>query len=91
VLATKLRHRVANPMFVVDEVEKALSNSEHASLWDVLLTVPGFESASSFLDSSVGAQADLSAALCLATAERAVRAKLLDDATRLPMGFRGSA
>lgn len=58
----------ANPIVMVDEIEKAPVRNDHGRLWDVLLTMLEPETSKRFLDPSLQVECDLSAISFVATA-----------------------
>lgn len=62
------RHGIANPMMLVDEIEKAATRTDHGRLWDALLPMLERETASRYPDPAFQAEIDLSWISWLATA-----------------------
>jgi ATP-dependent Lon protease len=60
--------RIANPIVMVDEIEKAGTSSRNGRLWDALLPFLERETASRYRDVSLDAELDLSGILHIATA-----------------------
>jgi ATP-dependent Lon protease len=60
--------RIANPVLMVDEIEKAATSSRNGRLWDALLPFLERETASRYRDVSLDAELDLSGILHIATA-----------------------
>ena len=60
--------RVANPIFLVDELEKASSNSHNGRIWDVLLQLLEPASSKTYLDECLQVPCDLSWVSWIATA-----------------------
>jgi ATP-dependent Lon protease len=60
--------RIANPVLMVDEIEKAGTSSRNGRLWDALLPFLERETASRYRDVSLDAELDLSGILHIATA-----------------------
>lgn len=58
----------ANPIVMVDEIDKAPIRNDHGRLWDVLLTMLEPETAQRFLDPSLQVECDLSMISFVATA-----------------------
>lgn len=58
----------ANPIVMVDEIDKAPIRNDHGRLWDVLLTMLEPETSRRFLDPSLQVECDLSAVSFVATA-----------------------
>ena len=68
VLQTMATELVANPIFLVDELEKASPDSKNGRLWDVLLQLLEPSSAKIYLDECLQVPADLSWVSWIATA-----------------------
>lgn len=62
------RARAANPLVLVDEVEKAASRTDHGRLWDALLPFLEGETASTYPDPALQVDLDLSAVSFVMTA-----------------------
>lgn len=62
------QHGVANPLIVVDEIDKAAESSYHGSLQAALLPLLEYESARRFMDPCLTVPCDLSAVTWLLTA-----------------------
>ncbi|MDP3410526.1 AAA family ATPase [Bosea sp. (in: a-proteobacteria)] len=60
--------RHANPIVMIDEIEKAPTRSDYGRLWDVLLSMLEPETARRFLDPSLQVECNLSMVTFLATA-----------------------
>lgn len=60
--------QVANPLIVVDELDKASPDSRNGRIWDVLLQLLEPASSKSFLDECLGVPADISKVSWIATA-----------------------
>lgn len=60
--------RHANPVIMVDEIEKAPTRSDYGRLWDVLLSMLEPETSKRFLDPSMQVECDLSMVSFVATA-----------------------
>ncbi len=58
----------ANPIVMVDEIEKAPVRNDHGRLWDVLLTMLEPETSKRFLDPSLQVECDLSTVSFIGTA-----------------------
>lgn len=67
VLQTMATELVANPIFLVDELEKASPDSRNGRLWDVLLQLLEPSSAKTYLDECLQVPADLSWVSWIAT------------------------
>lgn len=63
-----LAYRIANPIAMVDEIEKASANSRNGALWSVLLQHTERETAARLRDAALDAELDLSWVGHLATA-----------------------
>ncbi|WP_339037512.1 hypothetical protein WHZ78_07295 [Bradyrhizobium symbiodeficiens] len=63
-----LQFRIANPIAMVDEIEKASHNERNGALWSVLMSHTERETAGRFRDVSLDAELDLSWVSHLATA-----------------------
>lgn len=61
--------RIANPIVMVDEIEKAGTSSRNGRLWDALLTFLERETAARYRDVSLDAELDLSWVSHIATAD----------------------
>jgi hypothetical protein len=68
VLQTMATELVANPIFLVDELEKSSPDSRNGRLWDVLLQLLEPSSAKTYLDECLQVPADLSWVSWIATA-----------------------
>lgn len=68
VLQTMATEMVANPIFLVDELEKASPDNRNGRLWDVLLQLLEPSSAKTYLDECLQVPADLSWVSWIATA-----------------------
>lgn len=62
------RYGIANPLILVDELEKAAARSDHGRLWDSLLPLLEAETARAYLDPAFQAEVDLSHVSWVATA-----------------------
>jgi len=62
------RFGIANPVILVDELEKAPTRSDHGRLWDSLLPLLEAETARAYLDPAFQAEVDLSHVSWIATA-----------------------
>jgi hypothetical protein len=62
------RGRVANPLVLVDEVDKAATRTDHGRLWDALLPFLERETASAYPDPALQVDLDLSAVSFVMTA-----------------------
>ncbi len=62
------RGRVANPLVLVDEVDKAATRADHGRLWDALLPFLERETAASYPDPALQVDLDLSAVSFVMTA-----------------------
>ncbi|GEP05304.1 AAA family ATPase [Methylobacterium oxalidis] len=67
-LMAMARFGVANPMMLVDEIEKAATRSDYGRLWDALLPMLEAETAKVYPDPAFQAEVDLSQISWLATA-----------------------
>lgn len=74
------RYSQANPLLLVDEVDKAATRSEYGRLWDSMLQVLDHETASRFPDPSLQADLDLSwvSVVCTANQTSGLPGPLLD-------------
>lgn len=63
-----LQYRIANPIAMVDEIEKASANPRNGALWSVLLQHTERETAARLRDAALDAELDLSWVCHLATA-----------------------
>ncbi|MEE7505148.1 AAA family ATPase [Methylobacterium mesophilicum] len=74
------RHAQANPLVLVDEIDKAATRSEYGRLWDAMLQLLDPENASRFPDPSLQAELDLSwvTVVCTANAHAGLPGPLLD-------------
>lgn len=68
VLQTMVTEKVANPLFMVDELEKASPDNRNGRLWDVLLQLLEPASSKSYLDECLQVPCDLSWVSWIATA-----------------------
>jgi ATP-dependent Lon protease len=62
--------RIANPLVLVDEIEKAATRSDNGRLWDVLLAFLEAETSSRYPDPALQTNLDLSQVSYVATANR---------------------
>jgi len=62
------RHGIANPIILVDEIEKAATRTDHGRLWDTLLPLLESETARAYPDLAFQAEVDLSHVSWIATA-----------------------
>jgi ATP-dependent Lon protease len=87
VLAAIGRHGHANPMILLDEIEKAQTRQDQGRLWDTLLGLMEPETSRRFTDSALQVECDLSHALYIATANefRGIPTPLLDRLLVLKM------
>lgn len=69
-LMAMARYGVANPMMLVDEIEKAATRTDYGRLWDALLPMLEAETARTYPDPAFQAEVDLSQISWLATANR---------------------
>lgn len=67
-LMAMARHGVANPLILVDELEKAATRSDYGRLWDALLPMIESETSKSYPDPAFQTEVDLSHVCWLATA-----------------------
>ncbi|MER2269246.1 AAA family ATPase [Methylobacterium oxalidis] len=67
-LMAMARHGSANPVMLVDEIEKAATRSDYGRLWDALLPMLEPETARTYPDPAFQAEVDLSFVSWLATA-----------------------
>lgn len=67
-LSTIADQRIANPILMLDEIDKSATGREHGRLLDLVLSLLEEESAAEFVDSFVQAPCDLSSVLWIATA-----------------------
>ncbi|MEE7493295.1 AAA family ATPase [Methylobacterium oryzae] len=64
------RHRQANPIVMVDEVDKAATRTDHGRLWDSMLQALDPENAARFPDPSLQVELDISWASVICTANQ---------------------
>jgi hypothetical protein len=67
-LMAMARHGVANPMMLIDELEKAATRTDYGRLWDALLPMLEPETAKHYADPAFQTEVDLSCISWLATA-----------------------
>ena len=74
------RHAQANPIVMVDEVDKAATRTDHGRLWDSMLQALDPENAARFPDPCLQVELDLSwvTVICTANAPAVLPAPLLD-------------
>lgn len=68
VLEAMAVEQLANPMFIIDEIDKASSDNRNGRIWDVLLQLLEPASNKVFLDECLGQPCDLSRVSWIATA-----------------------
>ncbi|TXN39360.1 AAA family ATPase [Methylobacterium sp. WL30] len=62
------RFGIANPMILIDEIEKAATRTDHGRLWDTLLVMLEPETARHYMDPAFQVEVDLSQVSWIATA-----------------------
>lgn len=67
-LIAMARHCIANPVMLVDELEKATTRTDYGRLWDALLPMLESETARTYPDPALQTEVDLSHVSWLATA-----------------------
>jgi hypothetical protein len=87
VLAAIGRHGHANPLILLDELEKAQTRQDQGRLWDTCLGLMEPETSRCFMDSALQIECDLSHAVYVATANavRGIPTPLLDRMLALNM------
>ena len=64
------RYKIANPMVLVDEIDKAATRQDYGRLWDSLLGFLEPESAAAYMDPALQVELNLAAVSFIATANR---------------------
>ncbi|WP_287747274.1 AAA family ATPase, partial [Methylobacterium sp.] len=68
VLMAMARHNIANPLMLIDEIDKSATRTDHGRLWDALLAMLEPETAAAYPDPAFQTEVDLSRVSWLATA-----------------------